>query len=473
MKAPAVPAGAERPAGPGETLPRRVRLGYGAGDLGASLTFVAVNTWLLYYLVNVAGMRPLTAGLVFVVGRVFDAVSDPLMGVLSDRLRLSLGRKPFIRWGAPWLALAFFGLWTLPALRPGHAFIVGLALMLLFSLLYTVVQVPYMALTPELAKDYDERTALSSYRVAFGTLASLIAVAVPPVVVLAASPGTVLAASAPRGWALMGAAFALVTVLAYAWVTAAVPEPYRRSAARGGGLRDVHTAFAITGYRELFSMFIAVTVGIMIVNSMLPFTLESALRIPGPQQTPVLALLFACAIAAFPLWTALSNRIGKRLALVLGLATLSLGLLPLTLAVPVGRVSAPLLAMAVVAGVGLSAVMLLPWAMLPDVVEFDELDTGRRRDGVLVALFTFGQKLAGSIGVFANAIAATVFGYVPGAAEQAAGTVRGLRAMTGPVAVAVFVVALLLALRFPITRERHRAAREALADRAEAADSGA
>jgi len=451
---------------PAAALPRRVRLGYGAGDLGGSLTFVAVNTWLLYYLVDIAGMRPLSAGLVFVLGRVFDALTDPLMGIVSDRLRWRLGRKPFIAWGAPWLGLAFLGLWALPTLRPGHAFAVALASMLLFSLFYTVVQVPYIALTPELAPDYDERTALSSYRVAFGTLASLIAVAVPPAIVLRLSPGSVLAASAPRGWTLMGAVFALVTVLAYAWVSAAVPEP-RRAPAAGPreDLRDVRTVFAIPGYRELFSLFLAVTVGIMIVNSMLPFTLESALRIPGPQQTPVLGLLFACAIAAFPLWTWLSARIGKRLTLVLGLITLSLGLLPLTLAVPVGRVSASLLAMAVVAGAGLSAVMLLPWAMLPDVVEFDELTTGRRREGVVVALFTFGQKLAGSVGVFANAIAATVFGYVPGAAVQAAGTVRGLRAMTGPVAVAVFVVALLLTLRFPITRARHAAARRALAER--------
>lgn len=439
-------------------------MGYGVGDLGASLTFVALNTWLLYYLVNIAHLSPLTAGVVFLLGRAFDAALDPLMGVLSDRLRWTVGRIPFVRWGAPWLGLVFAALWALPGLRPDHAFALALVLSLLFSLAYTVVQVPYMALTPELAPDYDERTTLSSYRVAFGTMASMLAVAAPPIIVLSFSQDAVLARSAPLGWAAMGVLFGLLTVVAYLIVASAVPEPRRPppTQAPASGLDDVRQALRINGYPELLALFVAITVGIMIVNSMLPFYLESALRIPGPQQTPVLGLLFGAAVVSFPLWNALSARIGKRLALTAGLVLLSAGLAALTLAAPAGRVSAVLLALTALSGVGLSAVMLLPWAMLPDVVEFDELATGHRREGVVVALFTFSQKLAGSLGVFANAIAATLFGYVAGAAGQAPGTVLGLRLMTGPAAVAVFIVAIVLTLRFPITRASHRAARDAL-----------
>ncbi len=459
----------ERPAGDPSAplLPRRVRVGYGVGDLGASLTFVAINTWLLYYLVNVAGLPPLAAGAVFVLGRVFDAVLDPVMGVLSDRLRWTLGRVPFIRWGAPALGLVFAALWALPAMLPTYAFVLALALSLAFSLAYTVVQVPYMALTPELAPDYDERTALSSYRIAFGTFASMLAVAAPPALVLAVSGGTVLARSTPLGWAATGAVFAAITVAAYLTVAAVVPEPDRPppTTAPVSGVDDVRQAFGIHGYPQLFALFVAITVGIMIVNSMLPFYLESALRIPGAQQTPVLGLLFTAAIAAFPLWNAISARIGKRAALAGGLAVLALGLAALTWAAPPGRVGPVLLGLSTVAGIGLSAVMLLPWAMLPDVVEFDELANGRRREGVVVALFTFGQKLAGSLGVFANAVATAAFGYAAGAATQSPATVLGIRLMTGPVAVAVFLVAVVLTLRFPITRASHRAARAALAAR--------
>src|SRR5690606_1759134 len=156
-------------------------------DLGASLTFVAINTWLLYYLVNVGGLRPFTAGLVFVIGRVVDAALDPVMGLLSDR---AAARLVGVRLGAARAAplrAASAALWALPASRPDAAFALALGAVVLVSVLYTVVQVPYMALTPELARDYDERTALSSYRIAFGTFASLVAVALPPLLVLSAS----------------------------------------------------------------------------------------------------------------------------------------------------------------------------------------------------------------------------------------------------------------------------------------------
>jgi len=113
--------------------------------------------------------------------------------------------------------------------------------------------------------------------------------------------------------------------------------------------------------------------------------------------------------------------------------------------------------------VGLAAVMMLPWAMLPDVVEFDALAHGERREGLLYALFTFGQKAAGSLGVFANALAAAWFGYVQGSALQAPETVAGIRLMTGPVAAGIFLVAAAWVWTYPITRERHAAAQAALA----------
>jgi len=150
---------------------------------------------------------------------------------------------------------------------------------------------------------------------------------------------------------------ALLTLLAYLWVGTAVPEPTpKQERPPATGPQDVREAFAIPGYRELFGLFPAITIGIMIVNSRPRFYLESALRIPGAQQTPVLGLLFATAVATFPSWNRLCERIGKRDALTLGL---------------------------------------------------------------VAALFTFGQKLAGSVGVFANAIAAAWFGYVAGATPRA------------------------------------------------------
>ena len=451
-------------------LTRRIKLGYGVADLGAALSYGAVNTWLLYFLINIAGLSPFSAGLVFVLGRLFDALIDPVMGIYSDRRKARWGRLPFIRWGAVPLGLAFAALWALALfpLAPAGRFALALLLFMVFSFLYTVVQVPYMALTPELAPDYDERTSLSSYRAAFATFASLLAVAVPPLIVLAVAGGGDLASSSPLGWLALGGTFGLLTALPYLIMVATVPEPKRSVPAPGssGPLREMRSAFGVHGFPSVFALFVAITVGVMVVSSMLPFYLESALRLPAERQPLVLGLLFGTAIVAFPLWTWVSERLGKRSALVLSLLLLAGFTLTLVWGSP-GRGLGFLLTMAALAGASLSAVLLLPLAMLPDVVEFDELSGGRRREGLFYALFTFGQKSAGSLGVFANALAAALFGYRQGVVEQAPATVAAIEAMVGPVAAGVFVLAAVLAWRYPITRASHARARAELAAQAQ------
>jgi len=448
------------------TLPLRERVAYGASDMGASLTFVAVNTWLLYALVNVAGVPPLWAGAVFVAGRLVDAVTDPVMGLLADRWRDRIGRLPFLRWGAVPLGATFAAVWWAPDLAAGPAVLFALATFVAFGIAYTVVQVPTMALTPELAPDYDGRTALTGWRIGFGVIASMLAVAAPPLIVLAVAGGGDLAAAGPAGWRVLGLAFGAVAALAYLVTATVVREPRRAPAAPDTGPRAGWTsAFRAPGYASVWTLFILVTLGLMTLNSMLPFFLESALRLPGEAQPLVLGLLFGTAVVSFPLWGAISARIGKRGALTAGLLLLAASVLALVGTAPPGFIGGRLVALTVLAGIGLAAVMLLPWAMLPDVVEFDALANGRRREGLLYALFTFGQKAAGSVGVFANALAATLFGYVQGSAVQSPATVEGIRLMTGPVSAAIFVVAAAWVWTYPITRERHAEAQRALAAR--------
>jgi glycoside/pentoside/hexuronide:cation symporter, GPH family len=450
---------------PALAVPRRVSLGMGIAEVGASLTFVTVNTWLLYYLVNIAGVPALLAGGVFMAGRIVDAVTDPIMGVISDRVRARVGRLVFVRWGALPLGASFALLFWAPAQAGDAAAVAALAALVLTSLLYTVVQMPVLALTPDLAPAYDQRTRLTSVRVAFAVLASMAAVAGPPLIVLAVSGGGDLAASAPAGWALLGVVVAVVTVLAYLTLPLLVKEP-PRVAPPPVRHEPWWTVFRTTGYTSVLVVFLVVTVAIMLVNSLLPFALESVLRVPGEAQTLVLATLFGSAVLSFPAWNVVTTRLGKRAALTLGALLMGGAIWGMVATAPRGDVGVALLAWVVAAGVGLASVMATPWSMLPDVVEFDALRSGEGREGLLYAVFTFGQKLAGSVGVFANAVAASVFGYLPGVAEQAPRTVAGFSLVLGPVAFGLLALAAALVWTSPITRERHEAARHALRARA-------
>jgi Na+/melibiose symporter-like transporter len=154
----------------------RQKIGYASGDFGISIAYFAVGFFFLYYLTDIIGLSPELAGLAFFLGKLWDGVNDPIMGVLSDRTRSRFGRKRvYVLFGAFPLALSFWLLWTIPIdASAGMQFVLATLAMMLFATAYTVVVVPYMALVPIMTKDYDERTQITGLRAILSTVASIL-----------------------------------------------------------------------------------------------------------------------------------------------------------------------------------------------------------------------------------------------------------------------------------------------------------
>lgn len=446
-------------------LSRWRKLGYGVADLGAALSFVTINFFLFIFLVQVAGLNPALAGTAILIGRVLDAVTDPLMGLVSDRTQSRWGRrKPFIWAGLLPVGISFMLLWFVPEGTQMVKFLWATFALCLFSVSFTVVQVPYMALTPELAPDYETRTSLTSYRIGFGTLASLLAAAAPPLVVGAfARPGDV-ALSSRDGWLAVGIIFGAVIIISYLIMALSVRET-PRDVSRGGTSNLFQTylsAFRVYGYPHILMLFMLVTLGLGVIQVNLPIYLVSNLKLGEGPQSIIQGLLFVVAILSLPLWTLLSSRRGKRYAFACGLALLGISVPLLVWFSPPGALSPYLIAMTVLAGVGTGAILLFPWAMLPDVVEFDEYQNGVRREGVIYAIFTFGQKLAIAVSAFLTGLVLERLGYEGGLLEQSVDAQQGVVFMIGPVAAFLFVLALWLVWLYPITRSRHEAVTQQL-----------
>ncbi|WP_299432884.1 MFS transporter [uncultured Meiothermus sp.] len=449
-------------------LSLREKWGYGVADIGASLSYNTINFFLLFFLVEIVGLGPALAGLALLSGRLFDAFTDPVMGLITDRTRSRWGRrKPYIWIGAVPFGISFALLWTIP--EGSHLAVFALAALALWLhiLIYTTVQVPYMALTPELAPEYSQRTALTSYRIGFGTLASLIGAAVPPLLISTFNAGQGLPQDARFGWIGMGIVFGILMSLSYLTMAALVRE-------RTGQLeppgrlelwREYRSVFGAFGFPQVLLIFVAVTIGLGVVSSILPFYLISAIALSAGEQTAILGLLFGVAILVLPVWNLVSARVGKKAAFIAGLLTLSLSLVLLVTLSPAGWLSPLLLFFTVFAGIGTATVLLFPWAMIPDVVEFDELASGKRREGLLYSIFTFGQKTAFALGAFLNAMMLELVGYDREAVVQTAQAVSGIQWMVGPVAALMFFLAALLVWRYPITKARHDEARARLAQR--------
>ncbi|HEX2979881.1 MAG TPA: MFS transporter, partial [Anaerolineaceae bacterium] len=153
------------------------KLAYGVGDLGANLVFNAVSFYLLYYLTDISLLAASLAGLVLTLVRLIDAFTDPLIGYLSDRLQSPWGRRrPLIFFGAFPVGIFFYLLFAgSPVQGQMPMFFYFLAIYAGFFIAYSVVNVPYSALTPDMTKDFNERTSLTGYRMAAAIVGTLIA----------------------------------------------------------------------------------------------------------------------------------------------------------------------------------------------------------------------------------------------------------------------------------------------------------
>lgn len=163
-----------------EKLYLTTKLAFGAGDMGPALTANILVFFLLPFLTNVAGLNPTLAGSVLFVGKVSDAINDPIIGMMSDRTSTKWGRRiPWIIFSAIPFGLIFFLQWIVPhfsdnsSLNNTLLFIYYLIIGIVFNIFYTAVNLPYQALTPELTQDYNERTSLNSFRFSFSIGASI------------------------------------------------------------------------------------------------------------------------------------------------------------------------------------------------------------------------------------------------------------------------------------------------------------
>jgi len=447
-------------------LSRRTKLAYGSGDLGFSLTGTILGAFFAIFLTDVVGVSPGVAAVAVLVGRTWDYVNDPLIGHLSDRTRTRWGRRrPFLLFGPLPYALAFAMLWWRPPLESDVALGIYYAVAYVaYDAAATFVYMPYFALTPELTSDYDERTSLTSYRMFFSILGSLIAFTVPLFIV-----GTFTPANAPRVL-MMGLSFGLISALPL-WLvffgTRERPE-YMRHAQPG--LRESLRA-AAKNRPFVFSMFILLFtwVSVEVVQATLLYFIKYWMHREAESDL-VMATIFVTGIVALPVWEWASRRWNKRWAYVAGIgfwAAVQIVLVTLNAATPLPVI----LFLCVLAGIGVAAAHVLPWSIIPDAIEWDEWQTGQRHEGLFYSLTTLALKVATSIALPLVLLALQVTGYEPNAARQPASALLGMRIVMGPIPAFLLCAGILFAMLYPLSREQHAQVVQALERRRVEADA--
>ncbi|MGQ9778425.1 MAG: MFS transporter [Bacillota bacterium] len=428
----------------------KAKLAYGATDFGFSMAGTIIMLFLLVFAVEVVGIRPGLAGAVIAVGKIWDAVIDPFIGHFSDQTRTRWGRRrPFLLWFALPYGLSFAALWSLPPLANQYvlAALFGL-LNLVFITFFSLLMVPYNALGPEMARDYDERTSLTSYRMAFSILGGLLASALP----------AVLIGSFPDrrwGYAVMGMAFGLVAALFPFLAFFGTREDQEDKEGESGSLREgLAAAAANRPFLLALLAYLANWVALDVITAVFFFYTRYCLGIDLGASGPLFFVLFCVAALSLPLWVRLSAGLEKKTAYVLGLGYLAAVLA--VFAFPLPNRPGLLYFLAALAGIGVSAAHVIPLAILPDAIDHDELTTGKNHEGIYFGVVTFLQQLASGGGIALVGLFLEIFGFVRGAAVQTARAQLGIRLALGVLPGAILLCGIAAMLAYPITRAEHR-----------------
>ncbi|MCI0580196.1 MAG: glycoside-pentoside-hexuronide (GPH):cation symporter [Chloroflexi bacterium] len=465
----------------------RTKFVYGLGDWGTSAATTTRNLFWLFFLVNVVGLRIELAGVAVLVGKIWDGFNDPLIGTISDRLQTRWGRRrPFLLFGAVPFGMTFFLLFIAPPIQSeiGLALYYGL-MFVLFDTLYTIINVPYTALTSELTRDYDERSSLAGWRIATSIFAALVAGATFKQLaeqVLARELfigmlGMDITTAIRGGYALTAALWGITLAIPPLILFKAIEEPPYTPPEKEP-LRPWQTfkeVFSNRPFRLAALIYLLTFSTADIIVNVIVWFLHFYVRVEPGFDSKVLAVVLGLAFVTMPLTVQAMRHYGKRNTYIGAMGFLAVVMLIISQTPPGGQNF--ILWAAPLAGLGYGAANVIPWAIVADVVEEDELRTGKRREGVYAGYLVFFRKLAtaGSIFVVTTVLAAA--GFQEGTTgsqfiEQPAGALAALRFFVGVAPAGMLVLSIAAAWRYPLNREAHEEIRRQLARRKAVREGG-
>ena len=432
------------------------KLGYGVGDFYGGGVGTVISFFYLVFLTDVVRISPGLAGIVIFVSKVYDSVTDPFEGVISDRTRTRLGRRrPYLLVGIPLVFLSFFGLFYPVSFDSETArFIFVIAAYLFFSTVYSLVHLNYSALQAELTIDYNERTSLATFRIFFSTVSSILC-ALLPLEIVDAFPDV------RTGWTVTAMIFGLIFALPFiATVTITRERPEFQKKMRSFHWRQAFVEpFQVRTFVYTLIMYVTAFTAFDATQSIVVYYIKTYLG-RGEEVSFVLGALLISQVISLPVFQRISQRTSKSRTYIIGAIVFCVVMATSFFFTP-DLPTAALYVFAMLVGIGSGGVVIMIYAIFPDIPDVDELRSGERREGTYSALTTFTRKLSSALAVFAVAQVLQLAGYIPpieqaGKLIESAQTPAFLNALRlafvlipiGFVALGVF-----FATRFPLTRD--------------------
>lgn len=425
---------------------------YGCGDMYGGGAFLLIGLLFLNYLTDVVLLSPALAGSIFLVGKIWDAISDPLMGVLSDRTKSRFGRRRiYFLIGILPIFFTFAMLWY-PVMSDSQTgkFFYYLLAYILFNTVFTMVMIPYNSILPNMTTHYMERNSFTTVRLMFSAVSAILSGVLPMMII----NGT----GEPRttGYLIMGIIFGALYAIPWIFVFRGTWENDYATDDTEFSVKSTYREFGLSfknrSFRLHMGFFVTGQTAIDILTTLFIYYLTYCLN-RGHQFSLVLGVLLIVQLIAMPIHMTIAKKWGKTAPLKVGQTIWIVALIIALFLKPESPVFLIFLVSGL-SGIGSAASSFVPWSILPEISDIDELITGRRREGVYSGMSTFIRKIAQAVSVFFIGIALDLMGYVENA-PQRPGTITGIKLLFAIAPILFILFSLFFASKYKMTEEKH------------------
>lgn len=389
-------------------ITKKQMMGYSIGSLGTGVYATTPSILLLIFMTNTLGIEAWMAGLAISLPKFWDMITDPIMGVISDRTRTKWGkRRPYMLVGAILMSISFVFLFSVPDLEtPEMRLLYIFTVFTISATSYTIFAVPYMAMPAEMSNDPHERTVIMTYRFIFVFFGLIVGSSLAPILVDYFGGGR----EAYSKMSFIVGGFCAIMMLISFFSTKSLPiPPFKKPTKSIWG--EFKAGFTSKPLLVLMLTYLFQVVGIMTFFSLFLYYGIYILGAGASDAGITLFFLLTSGMISIPFWTMATKKFGKRktykVSILLYVVINLFFLLP-------GE-GFPILAYyAMIIGLGIpfGCILMLPFAMVTDIIQFEKQKTGNDNDGVFTGVWTATEKTGFAIGPLVAGVALSAVGFV-------------------------------------------------------------
>ena len=442
------------------------RFAYGACDIYGGGAFVVISTFYTVFLTKSLGMAPALAGIIPLVGKIWDAITDPMMGNIADRTASKFGPKRFwILVGSIISALTFVIMW-IPFYAGGSTgqFIFYMLMYMLFSTGFTIVMVPYNGLLPDMVSDYTLRAKFSSVRMIFSSFGAIIAGLVPTLMIKDNTD-----ASQYLRVALIFAVIFFVSILATFLGTWENHKPAKKIS-MGETFTQSFTVFRNRSFRLFIAIFIFGQCAADFITGLAVYYIDDVLNAYGGGNfTILMGVLLVAQFLGMILFGPIMAKTSKKFPILIGNPIRMVATLAMLFFSYEGANFTIILALSFIIGLGMAGTSTTIYAILADLSDVDELITTVNRPGICSGMATFARKISAGISSALIGVLLTMVGYDENLAvqglRQAASTQKGIAYVYVFAQIVLLALTWLVTAKFPVTKREFDIVRKETARR--------